>query len=505
MQVLLLGMFVAVFLHDATTAVQVYQDVELLRVREAMPQDVWPYLGGQSVLLIVLLPKLMVGVSYWGACRAVRRELGTSTGQRSLNRLEAMTAALPLLLLCLFIIDLAVGSLRTARVPLQNIVLLDEIIVLLPTLLVALWAWSAYYPVDRRLREALIMRDADAGRPVYPLLPRAAYVLMQARHQFGLLLIPLLAVFAWAETMTLLGPDNGGPLSKQSVMWLSPLGVLIVFVGAPLVIRHIWQTRPLPVGEIRDRMLALCEQHKVRVRELLLWQTSGRMINAAVTGLVSKVRYILLSDGLLDRLGPREVEAVMAHEIAHVKLKHLIWMGLVVIALLGVMEGGGYALLDAVAGPMQGSLTPDGTTAPDPDIALNNPDLRMAIVSIPAFLFALLAFGWVSRRIERQADVFAVKHLALTSPSRQYDPLGRQVFDSTAIETMVYALQRVSELNHAPISRKSWRHGSIAWRQEHLRSLLDQPLEQTPVDRVLVRVKVATVTGLAAMLCLYLV
>ena len=35
--------------------------------------------------------------------------------------------------------------------------------------------------------------------------------------------------------------------------------------------------------------------------------------------MVRHVRYILLSDGLLDQLRPRAVEAVMAHEIAHVR------------------------------------------------------------------------------------------------------------------------------------------------------------------------------------------
>ena len=77
------------------------------------------------------------------------------------------------------------------------------------------------------------------------------------------------------------------------------------------------------MGEVRDRMIELCaSMHNVRVRELLLWHTSGRMINAAVTGLVRQVRFILLSDGLLDQVSnPRAIEAVMAHELAHVKLQ----------------------------------------------------------------------------------------------------------------------------------------------------------------------------------------
>lgn len=485
MQLLLLGLFAAIFLHDATTFVEVGQGGASVRAEEALPGDTWPMLGAWPVILLVLLPKLLLSGFYSLACHHTRRVLGTAKGKRSHNRLEAFTAALPLLLLMLFVSDLAIGGLRTLRIPLQHTVLIDELLVMLPTLLTVIASWAMYYPVDRRLREAVIMRDADAGKPVYPLLSRGGYVTIQLRHQFGLVLLPLLMVLCWYETIVLLGPDFHCVISNQAAQVLSPIGVLAIFICSPLVIRYVWQTRPLPPGEVRDRMLALCHQHKVRVRELLLWQTSGRMINAAVAGLISKVRYILLSDGLLDQLGPREIEAVMAHELGHVKCKHLIWMGAAIIALLGTLEGGGYALLENTV------------------VTIEDPTLRILAVSAPSLIIALLAFGWVSRRVERQADVFAIRHLAMTSQTKAYDASGTQLFDQEAVDTMVHALQRVAVLNHVPLTPKSrrenlmhWRHGSIAWRQGHLRSLIGTPINQTPVDRVLNKVKLATLLGL---------
>lgn len=492
MQLLLLGLFAAIFLHDATTFVQVDQGGTNVRTEEALPGDTWPMLDVWPVLLLVLLPKLLLASFYMLACHRTRRALGTAKGQRSLNRLEAFTAMLPLLLLLLFINDLTLGGLRTLRIPLKHTVLIDELLVMLPTLLTVIASWATYYPVDRRLHEAVIMRDADAGKPVYPLLSRGGYVAIQLRHQFGLLLLPLLMVLGWYETIVLLGPDVHRVISSQAAQALSPIGVLAIFIGAPLVIRHVWQTRPLPPGEVRDRMLALCQQHKVRVRELLLWQTSGRMINAAVAGLISKVRYILLSDGLLDQLKPREIEAVMAHELGHVKCKHLIWMGAAIIALLGTLEGGGYALLEHTG------------------VTIEDPTLSMLVVSVPTLVIALLAFGWVSRRIERQADVFAIRHLAMTAETKAYDASGTQLFDEDAVQTMVHALYRVAVLNHAPVTPKSrrenlmhWRHGSIAWRQGHLRSLIGTPINQTPVDRVLNKVKLATLLGLVSAALFY--
>lgn len=502
MQILLLGLFIAIFMHDETTAVDVVRHGEVVGEAEAMPGDVWPGLGAWAVLAIALLPKLFVGVTYWIACRRTHKRLGTDRGQRALNLLEAMTSALPLLLLTLFLLDLTVGLLRTARVPLRNIVLVDEVLVMLPTLLTVVFAWAVYYPVDRRLREARIIRDADEGKAVYPLLSRTDYLSMQLRHQFGLLLLPLLAVTAWSEAIVVLGPSNQGPLNQTATMILSPIGVLIVFIGAPMIVRHVWQTRALPDGEVRDRMMALCDQHKVRVRELLLWQTSGRMINAAVTGLVSKVRYILLSDGLLDHLEPREIEAVMAHELAHVKCKHLIWIALIVVSLLMCLDVFAQIVLIELLLPLLGNVTL-GAIAAQTGIDLYDSEIQSIFIAVPSLTIALLAFGWVSRRIERQADVFAARHLAMAEKDNSRYAHGQVVFDEASIETMVHALQRVSVLNHAPTTRPSWRHGSIAWRQAHLRSLIGKPLERTPVDRVLLRVKLASLPALAFTLYIY--
>lgn len=492
MQILLLGLFVALFLHDASTTLSPSTADASPSMIEALPGDAWPHLGPLPVLLLVLLPKLSLALIYQTAAMRTRRRLGQSAGQRTLNRLEQLTAALPMILLALFVFDLWIGALRVVRMALRHVVLIDELVVMLPTLSLAVFAWWAYYPVDRRLREAAIFRQADEGRPIYPLLTRSQYVSMQMRHQFGLLLLPLLGVYAWSEAITLLGPNHRALLSETVAQFLAPVGILLMFVLAPLVIRYIWHTVPLAEGEVRGRMIAMCELHRVRVRELLLWRTGSGMINAAVTGLIRQVRYILLSDGLLDQLPPRAVEAVMAHELAHVKLHHMLWMVAVLLATLGLTEYAANAALDRWVEPT--SQTTQQTDTPWFDLA--NPQTQMFVMALPVFGFSLWVFGWVSRRIERQADVFAARHLAQSSEARQYDDAGRLVFDADSVHTMIHALQRVADLNHSPVHRRSWRHGSIAWRQQHLRSLIASPVHDTPVDRVLVRIKVAACLAL---------
>jgi hypothetical protein len=73
--------------------------------------------------------------------------------------------------------------------------------------------------------------------------------------------------------------------------------------------------------------------------------------------------------------------------------------------------------------------------------------------------------------------------------------------DAAAAETMCAALQSVAELNNVPPHRKSWRHGAIAWRQQHLRAMIGQPVDDLPIDRQMRWIKrgsLLAVTAIAA-------
>ena len=71
--------------------------------------------------------------------------------------------------------------------------------------------------------------------------------------------------------------------------------------------------------------------------EILLWQTNNNMGNAAVMGVVPQVRYILLSDLLLQTMTDRQIEAVFAHEAGHVVHRHIAWYGVFVVITMIVM------------------------------------------------------------------------------------------------------------------------------------------------------------------------
>ncbi len=453
MQVTLIGMFVILFAHGP------------------MAGDAPEPAGRAGVALALggwLVPKALLAVIYWLACRRTQRRLPTGAGPRAHRRLDRLTLVLNLALLPLFLLDVWVGALELTRTLFGDVVLLDELVVMAPTLGLMVWLWWCYYPIDRALREAMILRQLDAGQPVYPIWSAGQFVLSQVRHQVLLILLPLLAVLIWSETVDWLGPDGRGVIGLVAMPWLVAVGAGVIFLVTPVVIRHVWDTQALAEGEVRRRLEALCADYRVRVSELLLWRTFGGMANAAVLGLLPPFRYILLSDALLDRASAAEVEAVMAHELAHVKKKHMPWLMAAAVGLAGLAELSVYAAAEAVWRLTHWEAT-----------------WLLVVLAIPAAAAWFFGFGWVSRRVERQADVFAVQHLAQRREDPMRDEAGRVLIDRASVATMVAALGQVARLNHIRPQRKSWRHGSIAWRQTYLQSLVGAPAARLRIDRIM--------------------
>ena len=204
----------------------------------------------------------------------------------------------------------------------------------------------------------------------------------------------------------------------------------------------------------------------MRVREMLLWRTHSGVTNAAVLGILPRMRYILLTDGLVEQLPSEQVEAVMAHEVAHVRRHHMPWLIICGLAPLGVCM----MMIESVVWSADRLFEPT-------DRWMELMEYGGIIVSL--VLWALV-FGYVSRRFERQADTFAVQHLSTSYVDADSRP---NTIHRGAVDAMAGALQQVARLNHVPTTRPSWRHGSIQWRVNYLKTLVGNSITPTRIDR----------------------
>ena len=122
--------------------------------------------------------------------------------------------------------------------------------------------------------------------------------------------------------------------------------------------------------------------------------------NAYFTG-IGRNKRIVFFDTLLARIDTDEIEAVLAHELGHFRLHHVRQR----IALSGLSMLAGLALLGWLA-RQPGFYTALGVAVPSPAMAL-----LLFLVVVPVFTyFATPLEAWWSRRHEREADDFAVRH-----------------------------------------------------------------------------------------------
>lgn len=188
------------------------------------------------------------------------------------------------------------------------------------------------------------------------------------------------------------------------VAWLAWLGFSLVVTWAwPRFIAPLFNKfTPLASGELRSRIDALMSRCGFEADSIYVMDGSRRSShgNAYFTGL-GRHKRIVLFDTLLSSLTPVQAEAVLAHELAHFKLRH-VPQRLLASAL---MTFAGFALLGWLAGKPW-FYTSLGVPEPSDASAL----LLFVLVS-PVFTWAISpALAAWSRRHEFQADAFAARH-----------------------------------------------------------------------------------------------
>jgi STE24 endopeptidase len=243
--------------------------------------------------------------------------------------------------------------------------------------------WTRQNDATAALSAATLKRpEPEASMPVY--------LWDKFRHQVLIVAAPMTFI-VFAKHFTNLW--RGYLQARTTLPWLSDaiLGVVsfLVLLVSPVILCYIWATEPLPAGPLRDRFVRICKRIGLRYRDILLWHTHGMTVNAAVMGFVPPLRYILVSDALLETMDDEEIEAVFGHEAGHVHHWHLPYFGL--FALISMYVTGGVLEL-LVRSPLRhytGILQLVG--------------LAMLLV------LWLFGFGWLSRRFERQADLFGVR------------------------------------------------------------------------------------------------
>jgi Zn-dependent protease with chaperone function len=260
--------------------------------------------------------------------------------------------------------------------------------------------------------------------------------------------------------------------------------VLLIF---PPVVRRLWGCVKMPAGALRDQLTAFCARQRFAT-ELYLWPLyEGHALTAGVMGMVPGLRYVLITPGLIQAMTLEELEAVMAHEIGHVKKRHLL-LYLLLIAGFSLVVGMlteplTYLLLsrDFFYSLMRWSgMSPEA--------------MLVACTAVPMLLAMLLyfrfLFGYFIRNFERQADL----HVFTAFADNHDTSRGRS-------HTLVSAFEKIGLLSGSR-DQPSWHHFGIGERVAFLEKCERDPGERGRHERKVWLSLTAYLLGLAVIVFL---
>jgi Zn-dependent protease with chaperone function len=222
-------------------------------------------------------------------------------------------------------------------------------------------------------------------------------------------------------------------------------GVAII---GPALVQKFWRCKPLEDGYHRSRIENLCQRAGLAYANILYWPIfGGKMITAGVMGLIRKFRYILVTPSLLDLLEPEELDAVIAHEIGHIKKKHLLFYLVFFV---------GYMLLSYVTfdimifaiiytKPVFWFINKTGLS----QTAVVSGISSIVIICVFLIYFRFI-FGFFMRNFERQADTYVYA-----------------LFDSA--KPLITTLEKIAATSGQSADKPNWHHFSIRQRIDYLR------------------------------------
>jgi len=227
--------------------------------------------------------------------------------------------------------------------------------------------------------------------------------------------------FVDAVKTGLIGAAIGLPLLWVILMLMDQAGALwwfyawLVWSGFQLLMLVLYPTviaplfnkfTPLDDDSLRARIESLMQRVGFASKGLFVMDGSKRSAhgNAYFSGFGAGKR-IVFFDTLLARLAPHEIEAVLAHELGHFKLKHIVKrisvmfaISLAFLALLGYLKGQAWFYTGLGVNPL---------------LFGNNDAMALILfmLALPIFTFLLSPLSSLSsRKHEFEADAFAAQH-----------------------------------------------------------------------------------------------
>lgn len=235
-----------------------------------------------------------------------------------------------------------------------------------------------------------------------------------------LILFPvLLLALAFALTLLFIGATGSGnvedglvqaaammPSATPIVLGGSAAWFGVAFLGHQAMINAATKARPLTRAEeprAYKLLENLCISRGITMPGLQVIETP--VMNAFASGISTKNYRITLTRGLMERLNNEELEAVIAHELSHVR-NHDVRLLIVAVIFVGIFSFFGETL---VRGMFRGNMGRIGRDRRGGGGQAGALIVIAMIIAAVAYVLAILIRFSLSRRREYMADAGAVE------------------------------------------------------------------------------------------------
>jgi len=274
-------------------------------------------------------------------------------------------------------------------------------------------------------------------------LSRKSFVINQIRSNLPIVLPWLM--FSFANDLLRLLPFTQLQDILTSV-WGDFLFFLVFFLFLltfmPPLVQRLWNCQPLPPGDLRDQLDEFCSRQNFSAQYFIWPLMEGRAITAGVMGIVPGIRYILLTPAIIQTMSREELEAVIAHEIGHVKKAHIL-LYLTIILGFSLFAG-------LLAEPFFYSVLSLDILIKVMVEQLLSAEVVLSLVGgVPLLILMVVyfrfLFGYFMRNFERQADLYTIGVMGSAQP-------------------LISSFEKIATVTGASKSETNWHHFGLGER-----------------------------------------
>lgn len=345
--------------------------------------------------------------------------------------------------LIFLIIDLYVLELKASLLQLEWLQQLTSITDILSILLYLLYLISLWYITARN------MRQTDTAYSPSPFVMTRFKFILPA-------IIPYLIITIIGTILELLPvPSLKSFLSTTTasvILFIIFLGIAMFFI--PWFMQYIWGCTPIEDPHIKHTISTIVQRFRIKFRDILLWpQPDDKHCTAAVIGILPQFRYLIITPCLLKYLSINELEAVIAHEVAHIRYRHMLWYIIFIIGYSLIIYNMAEPLINWV---LSHKFMAETVVWMD----YQHPKISSILILIPFMIFIIGYFrffmGYFMRNFEREAD------------SAVFEIHG-------APWHLINALEKIGIIAGNIRNQPSWHHYSIAERTQFLQDAAFSP------------------------------